>query len=48
MTKAEARARFYARAALAGDPPVSMMAVPHKTWHFGHNPTRDLISANMD
>lgn len=31
MTKAEARARFYARAALAGDPPVSMMAVPHKT-----------------
>lgn len=31
MTKAEARDRFYARARLAGDPPVSMMAVPHTT-----------------
>lgn len=31
MTKAEARERFLARARLAGDPPVSMMAVPHTT-----------------
>jgi hypothetical protein len=31
VTKAEARDRFYARARLAGDPPVSMMAVPHTT-----------------
>ena len=30
MTKAEARARFYARAELAGETPVSMMAVHHE------------------